>query len=153
MVQIAVVGGGQCSEEVARNAETVGRLLAEAGAILICGGKGGVMAAAARGASRAGGRTVGILPGERLDEANPYIQVVVATGLGHARNIIVVLSAQAIIALPGADGTRSEIALARTVGRQVIDLGGWSRMPGVEIAANPATAVAAALRAVHGHEI
>lgn len=106
-------------------AEAVGQLLAVRGATLVCGGGSGVMAAACRGAMGAGGLTVGILPGGSPDEANPYVQVAVATGMGHARNVIIVQTADAVIAVGGAYGTLSEIALARACGRPVVGLHTW----------------------------
>lgn len=123
-MQIAVVGGGVCSPEVGEMAGRLGRLLAEKGHILICGGLGGVMEAVCRGAREAGGVTLGILPGEKRD-ANPYVSIAVATGMGHARNVIIIKSSDAVIALPGEHGTLSEIALALKMNRPVISLGSW----------------------------
>jgi hypothetical protein len=123
-MQIAVVGGGVCSPEVGETAERLGRLLAEKGHILICGGLGGVMEAVCRGAREAGGVTLGILPDEKRD-ANPYVSIAVATGMGHARNVIIIKSSDAVIALPGEHGTLSEIALALKMNRPVISLGSW----------------------------
>jgi len=122
-VQIAVAGGGVCSARTARLAAEVGREVAAAGAILVCGGLGGVMEAAARAAATAGGLVVGILPGYDRADGNPHCHVVVPTGLGHARNVLVAASGDALIALPGAAGTASEIALARVLGRPVVVLG------------------------------
>lgn len=145
-VQIAVAGGGTCGARTARLAETLGREIAAAGATLVCGGLGGVMAAAARGAAAAGGRVVGILPGTDHDDANPYCDVVLPTGLGHARNVLVAASGDALIALPGAEGTNSEIALARGLGRPVVVLGGGrTRSTGLVRARTPAEAVRLAL--------
>ena len=123
-MQIAVVGGGVCSPDVRKTAERLGRLLAEKGHILICGGLGGVMEAVCRGAKEAGGVTLGILPGRKSD-ANPYVDICVATGMGHARNVIIIESCDAVIALPGEHGTLSEIALALKMNRPVISLGSW----------------------------
>jgi uncharacterized protein (TIGR00725 family) len=106
-------------------AEEVGRLVAEGGAILVCGGLGGVMEAACRGARSAGGLTLGILPGRDRREANRYVEVAVATGLGEARNALVVRSADAVVAVGGAYGTLSEIALALKGGTPVVGLGTW----------------------------
>jgi hypothetical protein len=122
-VQIAVIGAGTAEKEVALLAEDVGRLLAKRNAVLICGGLGGVMEAAARGARSAGGATIGILPGESRAEANPWIEYGVATGIGHARNLAVAASGDAVIAVGGGWGTASEIALARKLGRPVVVLG------------------------------
>ena len=106
-------------------AEAVGRALAEAGAILICGGRGGVMAAACRGAKSAGGLTIGVLPGDSAAEANPYVDIPIVTGIGEARNIIIVRTAHAVIAVGGEFGTLSEIAFALKLGRPVVGLGTW----------------------------
>jgi hypothetical protein len=123
---VAVVGGDTCSEEIARMAEAVGRELARRGVVLVCGGRGGVMEAACRGAKAAGGTTVGILPGPHRSEANPYVDIPIATGLGEARNVIVVKSAQAVIAIDGEFGTLSEIALSLRNRIPVIGLRTWS---------------------------
>jgi uncharacterized protein (TIGR00725 family) len=153
--QVAVVGSGACAEGSGdwRLAEEVGRLLAEAGATVVCGGRGGVMEAVARGAAAAGGTIVGVLPGADPKEANPHCTHVVATGMGQARNLAVVASAGATIAIGGAWGTLSEIAHARNLGRPVIVLDGWSLSgpgamdgaPGVVTAGGAAEAVAMAL--------
>ena len=123
---IAVIGGGQCTKEEARLAEEVGRELARRGAILVCGGLGGVMEAACRGADQEGGVTIGILPGENRQSANPYVQIPIVTGMGHARNVAVVKSAQAVIAIAGSYGTLSEIGHALQSGIPVIGLNTWS---------------------------
>jgi uncharacterized protein (TIGR00725 family) len=123
---VAVIGGGQCSKEEAKLAEEVGRELARRGAILVCGGLGGVMEAACRGASLDGGTTIGILPGDNSKAANPYVQIPVVTGLGEARNVIVVKSAQAVIAIGGSYGTLSEISYALKSSIPVIGLNTWS---------------------------
>ena len=123
---IAVIGGGQCSKEEAKIAEEVGRQLARQGAILVCGGLSGVMEAACKGASSEGGVTIGILPGENRQSANPYVQIPIVTGIGYARNITVVKSAQAVIAIDGNYGTLSEISHALQSGIPVIGLNTWS---------------------------
>lgn len=122
---IAVIGGSQPSPEEDRLAEEVGRLLAKNGVILICGGLGGVMEAACRGASIEGGLTIGILPGDTPQSANPCVQIPIVTGIGYARNIAVVKSAQAVIAVGGSYGTLSEIAHARQANVPVIGLNTW----------------------------
>jgi len=122
---IAVVGGGQCSAEEVKLAEAVGRVLARRGIILICGGLGGVMEAACKGAKSEGGTTIGILPGEDRSAANPYVDIPIVTGIGYARNLIVVKSAQAVIAIDGSYGTLSEIAYALQSGIPVIGLNTW----------------------------
>ncbi len=124
--QIAVVGGSEASDEVQRAAETVGAALALRGAVLVCGGLGGVMAAACRGAKSAGGTTVGLLPGSDPAAANRWIDIVVPTGLGEARNALVVAAADVVIALDGEYGTLSEIALALRGGTPVIGVGTWT---------------------------
>ena len=139
-----MVGPGDASAEEAAAAEEVGRLLGERRALLVCGGLGGVMEAACRGASSAGGLTVGILPGADRAAANPHVEVALATGLGEARNALVVRAADALIAVGGAYGTLSEIALALKAGKRVIGIGTWE-IEGVQDAAGPEAAVAAAL--------
>ena len=123
---IAVIGGNQCSPQEAQVAEEVGRELARRGAILVCGGLSGIMEAACKGASSEGGITIGILPGESRQAANPYVQIPIATGLGYARNLAVVKSAQAVIAIGGSYGTLSEISHALQSGIPVIGLNTWS---------------------------
>lgn len=122
---IAVVGAGECTSEEAHLAEAVGRELAAAGAVLICGGGGGVMAAACRGARAAGGLTIGILPGVSPLEANPDVVIPIVTGIGEARNLIIVRTASAVIAVGGEFGTLSEIAFALKLGRPVVGLRTW----------------------------
>ncbi|MCD4732915.1 TIGR00725 family protein [bacterium] len=124
-VQISVIGGSSCDRATKERAEAVGRLLAEAGATLVCGGYGGVMEAACRGAKSAGGQTVGILIGYDHAEANPWCDVVIPTGMGLARNALVVASGQAVIAIDGRYGTLSEIALALNLNRPVVSLNSW----------------------------
>jgi hypothetical protein len=122
---IAVVGGGAVEIEVDRVAEEVGRRLAERGAIVLTGGLGGVMAAACRGARSAGGTTIGLLPGDQRSDANEWVEVAVATGLGEARNALVARASDAMIAVGGEFGTLSEIALALKLGRPVIGIDTW----------------------------
>ena len=119
---IAVIGGGSCTTEETALAEETGRLLAEAGAVLVCGGLSGVMEAAAKGAKANGGVTVGILPGDDPAVANHYIDVPLATGLGEMRNFLIVRTAHALIAIGGGVGTLSEIALAQRIGKPVVGL-------------------------------
>lgn len=123
---IAVIGGSEPSPEEARLAEEVGRELARRGTILICGGLSGVMEAACRGAASEGGLTIGILPGNSPDDANPYVRIPIVSGIGYARNIAVVKSAEAVIAIGGSYGTLSEIAYARQSDIPVIGLNTWS---------------------------
>lgn len=124
--QIAVIGSAEAGEPDIAVAERVGSALASAGAIVICGGLGGVMAAACRGAKSAGGLTVGILPGQDASDANAWVDVAIPTGLGEARNFLVVSSATAVIAIGGAYGTLSEVALALRAAIPVIGIGTWS---------------------------
>jgi len=148
---IAVIGAGRCSKEVAQVAESVGRELARSGAVLVCGGLGGVMEAACRGAKSEGGLTIGILPGSSRCEANPYVDIRVVTGLGEARNVIVVRTAQAVIAVDGEYGTLSEIAYALKLGIPVVGLDTWQLaregrlVSAIVEAATPAEAVDKAL--------
>ncbi|HYB74170.1 MAG TPA: TIGR00725 family protein [Candidatus Sulfotelmatobacter sp.] len=126
MVYIGVIGEAEPPPHLLEAAEAVGRCVAEAGAILVCGGLGGVMEAACRGAQAAGGVTIGILPGHDRREGNRYLTYAVPTGLGHARNILVVRSADAVIAVGGRFGTLSEIAYAKIEGRPVVGLDTWT---------------------------
>jgi len=155
--QVAVSGGGaNPPDDALAAAEAVGRGLAERDFRVVCGGLRGVMEAAARGAAGAGGEVIGILPGADPAEANPYCTHVVATGIGHARNLAVVASADAVIAIGGEWGTLSEIAFARRLGRPVVALRTWTlrgigpmeQAPGIETVADPAAAVAAIQRAI-----
>ena len=122
---VAVIGSADCGADVAALAERVGEEIARHGAVLICGGRGGVMEAACRGARSAGGTTVGILPGTDRSQANPYVDVPIVTDLGEARNALVVRSVDAVIAVSGGYGTLSEIALALKMGRPVVGLETW----------------------------
>jgi hypothetical protein len=124
--KIAVVGGNRVTGEVANTAFEVGSHIGLNGAILVCGGLGGVMEAAAKGAKKAGGTVVGILPGESGDDANPHVDIAIPTGMGIGRNVLVVRTADVVVALPGAYGTLSEIAVALSLGKTVIYLpGAW----------------------------
>jgi uncharacterized protein (TIGR00725 family) len=123
---IAVIGNSSCSPKEAKLAETVGELLAQQGVTVICGGLGGVMEAVCRGAKSKGGLTVGILPGQDSSTANPWVDIPVVTSLGEARNVAVVKSAQAVIAIGGSYGTLSEIAYALKSETPVIGLNTWS---------------------------
>jgi uncharacterized protein (TIGR00725 family) len=123
---IAVIGDSSCSPEEAKLAESIGELLAQRGVTIVCGGLGGVMEAVCRGAKSKGGLTMGILPGENSSMANPWVDIPVVTGIGEARNVAVVKSAQAVIAIGGGYGTLSEIAYALKSGIPVIGLDTWS---------------------------
>jgi uncharacterized protein (TIGR00725 family) len=148
MTQVSVIGSGAEHEE---RAEQVGRLLAEGGATVVTGGLGEVMAAAARGAKSAGGTTIGILPGETRADGNPWLDHVVVTGVGHARNLAVVASGEAVIAVGGHYGTLAEIGFALTLGRPVVVLEpGWE-IEGTQRAQTPAEAVEFALASAGPH--
>jgi uncharacterized protein (TIGR00725 family) len=156
--QVAVIGASGCEldSEAARLGEEVGRRLAEAGVTVVCGGLTGVMEAACRGATRADGVAIGIVPGDSIEEANPYCTHVVATGIGHARNLAVVSSGDVVIAIGGEWGTLSEIGFARAIGRTVIALRSWTLSgreqmadaPGVLLADTPREAVELALESL-----
>jgi uncharacterized protein (TIGR00725 family) len=139
-----VAGPGDASAQVAAAAEAVGRGLAGRGAVVVCGGLGGAMEAACRGAKAAGGVTVGLLPGGDREAANPFVDVAVATGLGEGRNVLVVRAADVVIAVGGGHGTLSEIALALRAGKRVVGLDTWA-IDGVEPAGSAEEAVQAAL--------
>lgn len=151
---ISVVGGGDCSVAEERLAEEVGRELAKRGATLICGGLGGVMEAACRGAASQGGATIGILPGNNRHEANRHVTIPIVTGMGYARNAIVAKSGQAVIAIGGKYGTLSEIAYALQSDIPVVGLGTWSLVMDGEVdgaivsAISPADAVEKAISSV-----
>lgn len=157
-VHVAVCGPAEATEEEAAWAAEVGRRLAEAGAVVVCGGLGGVMDAAARGAREAGGTAIGILPGEGRGGASPNLAAAIPTGMGEARNALVVRAADAVIAISGEFGTLSEIALALKMGKPVVGLGTWELarrgrpVDAVVRAATPQEAVALALEAAGGPE-
>jgi uncharacterized protein (TIGR00725 family) len=144
-VQIAVIGSGVEHEQ---RAEQVGRLLAERGATVVCGGRDEVMAAAARGAKSAGGTTIGILPGTSRSDANEWIDHVVMTGFGHARNAVVAASGDAVIAVGGSYGTLTEIGFAKILGRPVVIVEPGLEVEGVPRSATPGHAVDLVLRSV-----
>ena len=149
---IAVIGGSECSPQEAKLAEEVGRELARQGVILVCGGLGGIMKAACKGANSEGGVTVGILPGGNRQAANPYVQIPIVTNLGEARNVVVVKSAEAVIAIGGGYGTLSEIGHALRNGIPVIGLKTWSLSRNgqpdnsIILAQDPAEAVSKAIK-------
>jgi len=152
-LQIAVIGGGRADDDVCSLAAEVGRRLAEAGATVVCGGLGGVMGAAGQGARTGGGDVIGILPSDDPATANEHVTHAVATGAGEARNLAVVASARAVIAVGGEWGTLAEIAFARRLGRPVVALQSWrvsgagsmADAPGIETAETAAEAVERAL--------
>ena len=143
-VYVAVIGAGDATDEQYADAREVGRLVAERGAVVVCGGMGGVMEAAARGATEVGGVAIGVLPGEDRSLANPYLTFSVASGVGQARNLAVVASGAVVVAVGGEYGTLSEVGLAGKVGRRVVSLGSWSVGEHVTVAGSAAAAVEAA---------
>lgn len=144
-IQIGVIGASQCSLEIERLAEEVGREIAKKKALLICGGLGGVMEASARGAKQEGGVTIGILPGFSFEDANPFIDIPIVTGLSHARNVLVVRSSQAIIAVEGGYGTLSEIGIALKLRKPVVGLRTWDVSKKIVTVETPEDAVKKAI--------
>jgi uncharacterized protein (TIGR00725 family) len=142
--RIAVIGGSRAGRQALDTALEVGRLIARSGAIVVCGGLGGVMEAASRGAREEGGLVIGILPGASGADANPWVDVPVATGLGYTRNSLVVMNADAVIAVDGEYGTLSEIAYGLIHGKKVVGLGTWD-VKGVVAAATAEEAVRLAI--------
>ena len=122
---IAVIGAGKCSRKLRDMAAEIGRYVAENGGVVLCGGLGGVMEGAARGAKEAGGTTIGIIPSENKADANQFIDYVIPTGFGQARNVLVVRAADAIVALPGKFGTLSEMAFALVLGKPIVSVQAW----------------------------
>ncbi len=123
---IAIIGAGKCSKKLRDMAAEAGKYVAENGGVVVCGGLGGIMEGAARGAKEAGGVTIGILPGEVKDEANEFIDYIIPSGFGEARNILVVRTADAVIAFPGKYGTLSEMALALQAGTPLVAVNAWN---------------------------
>jgi uncharacterized protein (TIGR00725 family) len=150
-VLIGVIGASSCSAEIAELAEAVGREIGKRGAVLICGGLGGVMEFASKGAKEAGGLTIGILPGTSTEDANSYIDIPIVTGLGHARNIVIAHSADSLIALSGEHGTLSEIAIGLKLKKTVIGLNTWD-IEGVIPAKTAAEAIDKAVKISEGRD-
>lgn len=146
---IAVIGGHKCDKKTEKIAEELGREIAGLGAILVCGGLAGVMEAAAKGAKQAGGTTVGILPTDDKDDANPYIDIPIATGLGYTRNTLVTTASDIIIALSGEYGTLSEIAFALNAKKPVLGIGTWD-IKGVIKARTPREAITKVKKLLRG---
>jgi uncharacterized protein (TIGR00725 family) len=146
---VAVIGASQATDEDLADAEAVGNSLAQRGAVVVCGGRGGVMAAAAKGAAEAGGVVIGLLPGLDRREANEWVTYSIPTGLGELRNGLIARAADAVIAIGGAYGTLSEIALSLQGGLPVFGLHTWE-IDGVQAMATPHDAVSAALQAASG---
>ena len=141
---VGVIGAVQCNPEVYDMARSVGAGIAEAGWMLVCGGLGGVMEGACRGACEAGGQTVGILPGPDSNNANPYVTIPIVTNMGHARNIVIAHTAHILVAIAGGYGTLSEISIALKLGKPVIGLQSWQIIEGI----HPVTTPEAALDAI-----
>ena len=158
-VYIAVVGAGALAPESYATAEAVGRLIAERGGTVVCGGMTGVMEGACRGAKDAGGTTIGILPTDDRIDANPFVDVAIATGMGEMRNALIVRTVDAVVAVGGEYGTLSEIAFALRIGRPVVTLGSWglTKPDGapadVVVADTPEAAVEAAFTAVRARPV
>ena len=147
--RIAVIGGSRAGRQAVENAFEVGRLIARSGAVVVCGGLGGVMEAACRGAREEGGLVIGILPGGSPADANPWVDIPIATGLGYTRNALVVMNADAVIAVDGEYGTLSEIAYGKIHGKKVVGLGTWD-VKGIVAATTPEEAVRTALEGLVG---
>jgi uncharacterized protein (TIGR00725 family) len=143
---IAVVGASQATDEDIADAEAVGRLLGTAGAVVVCGGRGGVMAAASRGAASTGGTVVGMLPGDDRSDANEWVSIAIPTGLGELRNGLIVRSVDAMVAVGGSYGTLSEVALGLQAGLKVYGLHTWA-IDGIVAVTTPQDAVEKALKA------
>lgn len=148
LIYVAVIGGSDVEPEIAQLAREVGREVAQRGAVLLCGGLGGVMAAAAQGAREAGGVSLGILPDPDRRRGNPHLTYALATNLGHARNLVIVHSADALIAVDGGYGTVSEAAIALKLGKPVVGLKVSWDLPGLRRADTPQAAVALAWAAL-----
>jgi len=150
-VWVAVVGPGSATADEEAAAQAVGAAVGEADAVLVCGGRGGAMEAACRGARDSGGTTVGLLPGLDRAEANEFVDIAIPTGLGELRNGLVVRAADAVVAVAGEYGTLSEVGFALKAGKPVVGLGTWELRragevdPGIEVVEDPAAAVARAL--------
>ena len=146
MIQVGVIGSSRCDERLYQIAFRVGELLAERGCVVVNGGLGGVMEASAKGAKIKGGIVVGILPGATKDEANPYVDIAIVTNMGHARNIIIAHTCDALIAVGGEYGTISEMAIALKIGKRVVAIEPSTVLPGVKVVSTPEEAVEEALK-------
>ncbi len=145
-LMLTVIGAGDAPEDVCAMAREVGREIASRGAVLVNGGRGGVMRAAAQGACDAGGHTIGILPGYDRSSANEFIEFAIATGMGEARNAIIVASSDAVIAMAGEGGTLAEIGFAKKFGRPIVALKSWPEIEGLQRAGTPREAVDLAIK-------
>jgi uncharacterized protein (TIGR00725 family) len=146
---IGVIGAAQPSPQGLALAESVGREIARRGAVLVCGGLGGVMEAAARGAFEAGGEVVGVLPGPESASANPFVTIAIATNMGHARNVIIAQTAEALIAVEGEYGTLSETAIGLKMGKPVVVLPGARAVAGTQFAESADSAVSIAFESLN----
>lgn len=149
-IMIGVIGAGEVSAAGERLAYRVGELIAQKGAVLICGGLGGVMNAASQGCFEAGGEVIGLLPGASADTANPYVTLPIVTNMGHARNVIIAHTADVLIAIEGEYGTLSEMAISLKIGKTVVSLNRDQQFAEAVIAASAEQAVALALQAIEG---
>lgn len=140
-IHIGVIGAGDCSKEIHTLASELGHLIGKNDWVLICGGLGGVMEGAAEGCYREGGMTVGILPGNEKDSANPFIKLPIATGLGEGRNLLVVRASDVVVAVAGGYGTLSEIALALRIGKPVVGLKTWPGIDSIDYVETPEQAI------------
>lgn len=134
---VGVIGAGECTDLTYKTAQNLGFEIGKRGWILVCGGLGGVMEAAAKGCVEAGGMTLGILPGSKRNSANPYIRIAVPTGLGEGRNLLVVRASDVLVSIAGGYGTLSEIALALKAGKTVIGLETWKHIQGIQYVSHP----------------
>ncbi len=139
--RVGIIGAGVCDHEIYELARETGRLVAENGGLLYCGGLGGVMEAACKGATEAGGLTIGVLPGQKASDANPFVRIPIVTGMSHARNVVLVRSCQVLIAISGSHGTLSEIALALKMWKPVIGMRTWENISEVRYVETPQEAV------------
>ncbi len=149
-IRIGVIGAGQASSAGEKKAYQVGRLIAAKGAILVCGGLGGVMEAAAKGCAEAGGEVIGILPGTSTESANPYVTLPVVTNMGHARNVIIAHTSESLIAIEGEYGTLSEMAISLKLGKTVVQLDSWQQLDAAIPVSSPEEAVDLAFNAAEG---
>ena len=149
---IAVVGAGKCSKKLRDMAAEVGKYVAENGGVIVCGGMGGIMEGAARGAKEGGGTTIGILPTDNKNDANEYIDVVIPSGFGEARNLLVIRAADAVIAFPGKYGTLSEMAFALQGGKPLISVNAWKLGDDINIVDDPIEAAKLAMKLVQEAE-
>jgi len=134
---VGVIGGGECTDSMYKTAQNLGFEIGKKGWILVCGGLGGIMEAAAKGCAEAGGMTLGILPGSQRNSANPYIRIALPTGLEEGRNLLVVRTSDVLVSIGGGYGTLSEIALALKAGKPVIGLETWEHIQGIQYVSHP----------------